>query len=178
MWKDPVWSKVISTGIIAGIAFLITYFAGWLPTFLTYVQTSWDWLFQSTSISHWVLIIISIPCLLVFLVVLLWIKSLMSSEESFESYTCDTFFGLKWRWSYLYQGKISTDEVHSFCSRCDHQIFPQNASAYQMAPLYKYDCPDCNHTIGTTEDNFDQLRHKVILKVQKNIRNGQWHKNA
>mgnify|MGYP000388442698 CR=1 FL=1 len=174
IWKDPVWSKVISTGIITSIGILISYLAGWLPIFLNFIKDIWAWLFQTTDIAHWLLILISIPCALVFYVVFLWLKSLSATEQSFESYISDNFFGLKWRWSYYYEGKISGDDVHCFCPSCDHQLFPQDASSYRVAPEFRYDCPDCGYSIGVIEDDYNQLRHKVILKVQKNIRTGKW----
>lgn len=174
MWKDPVWSKVISTGIISGIGILVTYLTGLLPTFLNFIKDIWSWLFQTTDISHWLLILISIPCALVFYVIFLWIKSLSTTEQSFKSCISDSFFGLKWRWSYCYEGNISDDDVYCFCPRCDHQLFPQDLSGYNFAPQFKYDCPDCGYSIGTIEDNYKQLRRKVILKVQKNIRTGEW----
>ncbi|MDQ7057191.1 MAG: hypothetical protein Q9N62_01465 [Ghiorsea sp.] len=151
MWKDPVWSKVISVGIITAMGFLISYFTGCWPTLITYLNNTWDWLFQTTSISNWLLICISIPCLLVLYVLMLWIKSLGEAEDNFQSYQSDTFFGLKWRWSYCY-GKILDDDVHCFCSSCDHQVFPQNVSSYQVVPRFKYDCPDCNNSIGVIEE--------------------------
>jgi hypothetical protein len=178
MWQDPVWSKVISTGIIATLGFLISYLAGWLPTFSIFIKNVWGWFFQISSIYNWVLVLVFIPCLLFFYVVMFWLKSLVSSNDSFQSYICDTFFDLKWRWSYYFEGKISIDDVHCFCPRCDHQVFPQDVSGYRVAPEFKYDCPDCHYSVGTREDNFVQIRQKVILKVQKNIRNGEWRGNA
>jgi len=178
MWKDPVWSKVISAGIIAGVGIMISYFAGWLPTLITSFKSAWSWLFLTTSISNWLLLLISIPCLLVLYVFMLWLKSLIEVEDNFQSYKSDTFFGLKWRWSYLYEGRISDDDVHCFCANCDHQVYSQDASSYSAVPKYNYDCPDCNNSIGNIDESLNQLKRSVILKVQKNIRNGQWQKNA
>ncbi len=174
MWKDPVWSKVISTGVIAGIGILITYLSVVFPTFLNFIKSIWAWLFQITDIAHWLLILISIPCVLVCCVIFLWLKSLLATEHSFQSYISDNFFGLKWRWFYNNEIEISDDDVHCFCPRCDHQLVPQDVSCYKVYPQFRYDCPDCGYSVGTISGNYKQLRHKVILKVQKNIRTGEW----
>lgn len=91
MWKDTVWSKITATGFIIAIGFLISYLAGWLPSVGIYLKSSWAWLFHTTDISNWLLILISIPCLLVLYIMVLWIKSLGSAEGNFQSYLSDTF---------------------------------------------------------------------------------------
>ena len=48
LWKDPVWSKVIATGLIALIASAGVYLLGWLPTLIDVLAKFWNFVIASS----------------------------------------------------------------------------------------------------------------------------------
>ena len=42
MWKDPVWSKVIATGIVGAGVYFISYLSNWFPNLKIYIPNTWD----------------------------------------------------------------------------------------------------------------------------------------
>ncbi len=174
IWKDPVWSVVISAGILALIASVSAYFSGAWPSIKSALTHAWLFITSNSSVPNWLIGIMLVPCLLFGYVLLAGVKEWVissGSEASFKNYTKDDFFGLRWMWRYS-NGRI--DNVHSLCPRCQYQIIPKGASCYGAAPRYDYTCDDCGYSIGTIEGYPEDLTRKVELKIQKALRTGEW----
>jgi hypothetical protein len=52
-WSDPVWSKVISAGIVAVLGFAVVWLGGLWPS----VKAGWSWLWRETPTSNWLLVV-------------------------------------------------------------------------------------------------------------------------
>jgi len=177
-WKDPVWSKVIAAGIIAVLGIGATYFAGLLPKIGILFLYIWNLLTGRTSLYNWLIIILSIPFIIIFIIIIAYLRDLIAGRNEsadslrFREYDSDIFYNLKWRW------KVSSDglpyDITSFCPKCDYQIIPQFASAFRVAPRYEFKCEDCGFYGGAFDGEYDELEQKVKLKIQKNLRTGKW----
>ena len=173
-WKDPVWSKVIATGILAAIASIGTYLFGVWPIICSAISRGWSFIAGSTPTPNWLLGLMSIPCILFIFALLANIRGRFSEIEptkTWKSYTRDNFFGLLWSWRYVGN---QIDNLHSLCPQCEYQILPRNASSYSAVPRYEYSCHDCCYSAGSFEGYPDELNQKVQLKIQKAVRTGQW----
>ncbi len=177
-WKDPVWSKVIAAGIIAVLGIGATYFAGLWPKIGILFSHVWNFFTGKTPLYNWLIIILSIPFIIIFIVIIAYLKDLIFGKNEsadslkFREYNSDIFYTLKWRW------KVGSDglpyDVTPFCPKCDYQIIPQFASAFRVAPRYEFKCEDCGFDGGSFEGEYDELEQKVKLKIQKNLRTGKW----
>lgn len=169
IWHDPVWSKVISVGIIA----LIGYFSGifyWISSFFTLI---YSWLINSVQIPYWLFFIL---ILFPLYAIVKFIKNLFKesdvSDNDFRNYHQDILFDIKWRWSFSSDGSIYN--VNSFCPKCDLQLYPTRISSFHMIDDIGFKCDDCNKILVTFEHDYETLEDKVIRTIQKNIRNGNW----
>ncbi|WP_413664871.1 hypothetical protein ACG1BZ_06285 [Microbulbifer sp. CNSA002] len=174
IWKDPVWSKVIATGILAVIASFGTYIFGVWPEIGSAFSQAWSFTIASTSTPNWLLALMAIPCILLIFSVLVEIKGKISASEptkTWKSYTRDNFLGLLWSWRYT-GNKIYN--LHSLCPQCEYQILPKDVSAFSAVPRYDYSCEDCGYSAGSFEGYPEDLLQKVQLKIQKGLRTGQW----
>lgn len=173
IWKDPVWSKVISAGILALIASVSAYFLGAWPTIKVALSQAWSFVLSSTSVPNWIIGIMAVPCLLLGYVILIGIKEWLIGESGvgFKNYTKDNFFDLLWVWRY---SGNEIDDLHSLCPRCQYQILPKDAASFAAVPRYEYTCDDCGYFVGFIEGYPDELHQKVKLKIQKSLRTGEW----
>lgn len=179
LWKDPVWSKVIATGILALLAYVGAYLLGLLPAIVDFFVRLWSFLIASSSLPNWLIAIMAIPCLMLGWALLVELKDRMSNEDSepvnWKSYKKDNFFGLLWVWGY---SGNRIDGLHSLCPNCEYQILPRNVSAYAVVPRFECICDDCGCSAGSFEGDPRELLYKVELKIQKEVRTGNWVKKV
>jgi len=174
VWKDPVWSKVIATGILAILVSVGTYFLDFWPSIKVALNNSWSFIFSSTYVPNWLVGIMTLLCVLFIYAILIELKGNPPKEElekTFKYYTKDSFLGLLWCWRYAGN---QIDNLHSLCPHCEYQILPKNSSSYSAAPGYEYSCDDCGYSAGLIEGYPENLNQKVKLKIQKTIRTEQW----
>lgn len=177
LWKDPVWSKVIATGVIALLAYTGAYLLGLLPTIIAFVIQSWGFVTASSSVPNWLIGIMAIPCLMLCWELVVELKCRItpdaSEQVSWKSYQRDNFFGLLWAWRY---SGNSIEGLHSLCPNCEYQVLPRDASAFEAVPRFECKCDDCGYSAGSFEGEPRELLHKVELKIQKELRTGNWIK--
>lgn len=175
LWRDPVWSKVIASGLVATLVAAVAYFRGLWPAIGRSFAGGWIWLSGSTSLNNWLLLLLSTCTGIVILLlgVLAWAalgarSDKDSSRSGWRSYTEDTFMGLKWRWGFSSDGEII--HIVPFCARCDYQIRPVIRREYQ-GDTTTYPCEDCGHSVGPFDDRPSGVESQVARKIQKRIRN-------
>ncbi len=180
IWKDPVGSKVIAAGIIASLAGLITYFTGLWPTICSWSLKIKDFIFTSSSVPHWLIGIMAIPCILLIVSLMSQLFEFLKKKQSqlpWSTYNKDIFWGVEWHWSYDQNGNIN--RILSFCPKCNFQLIePIHNSAYDSVVRFNYFCEECKYK--GEEFNFypDEIKQKVTLKIQKNIRTDEWKNTA
>jgi hypothetical protein len=167
VWKDPVWSKVIAAGILLGIPVLVAYATNSWTIIGNFLTSMWHWLFETDTSPNWVLIPAGILGILALVLLILKLKSQFSQIKYLDSYTCDDFYNLKWRWSFGFS--YSIDTIQSFCPECDHQLVGLRVPSHNHSHHW-YDCPDCDFRSEEYKFTPDVLHKKVILKIQKNMR--------
>lgn len=171
-WKDPVWSKVISYGIIGVIGIISGYIMGWLPfiksLLLDGFSTIWKYISSSTLTPNWLLIVLGvITTLFIVLIAILVISSFKRSSVNYTEYTSDNFYKFKWAWSYI-GGTVNN--IYSLCPKCNYEISPSTCG-FNLS--YGY-CEECGYETGRQHVARSEIERKVLLKIHKNIRNGDW----
>ena len=172
LWKDPVWAAVIATGITALLGVVGTYVLGLWPAISNWASDAWKFITVSTPVSNWILGVLGLCTALAILAVVAGVWTSVSGRRSpLTSYTTDTFFGLRWRWIYM-GGTI--DRLHTFCPKCDFQVFPLNASSYRAVDRIAFRCDGCGEELGSFDENYESLESKATRLVQLKLRKGTW----
>jgi|SRR5690554_576713 len=175
LWKDPVWSKVIATGILAFLAYAGAYLLGLLPAIFALLPQAWIFLKASSSVPNWLILIITIPCILFGCALAIELKNRVTIEGTepvnWNAYQRDNFFGLLWSWKY--SGNC-IEGLHSLCPNCEYQVLPRDVRSYAIVPHFECKCDDCGYSAGEFEGQPRELLQKVELKIQKELRTGNW----
>lgn len=175
IWNDPVWSKVISTGIVGAFALGLSYFLDWWPVLGAYLTTALTFASDKSLIPNWLiglLILAALPAVAI-IATLVWqaVSPRAAESISWQSYTSDFFMGLRWRWCYAGDYMI---DFRTFCPHCDFQVHPENVSAYRVVDRIAFHCESCNTHLGTFDESYRSLENKAERFAQQKIRNGKW----
>lgn len=177
IWGDPVWSKVIAAAILGMFAVVVSYLAGWWPTFATFVREAISFAAADTPVTNWLLgllILCSIGGLLLFGIAL-WPVIFPGSggKASFRvGYREDNFFGIRWRWSYDTDGDIA--RLVPFCPGCDLQIQSQYVNGFREPERIAYRCEDCGALLHEFNMPQEDVEGRIIRLIHKKIRTGSW----
>lgn len=172
IWADPVWSKVISTVIIAvpGSAAL---WAGW-TTFLTWINACIAFLGNATAVPNWLLAIGVILSLIAlgsgFLLAAIALRGAVNPSPN--TYRRDYFIGMVWRWRYGIDNRVY--DIVPFCPHCDFQIIPRRANAYQAVDCLVFECEHCGRFNTTINESWDDIERQVERRIHLKLRNGEW----
>lgn len=176
IWHDPVWSKVIAGFILAVGAIAASYFFDWWPMIGELVAQCYAFVLASTYVPNWLLFILGLLILPLGIIfgVIVWQKVFtpQAIAPSWQNYTTDFFFGLRWRWTYGGGGQIH--DVHTFCPHCDFQVYPQDVSSYRFIDHIAFHCESCNRRLGEFQESFGSLESKTKRFIQQKLRNGTW----
>jgi hypothetical protein len=172
IWKDPVWSVVIATGIIAAFAAVSNYFLGWWTGVIAQLKKSWHFMQYTTPLPNWLIGILIFGAIAAISILLIKFKATPSKAITPKSYKDDIFFDIHWRWICDSFGGIH--DLSSFCQICDYQIYPRNIVGYAAAGDHiVYICEECQKTIHDFDVGLSvaAIEDRVIRLIQKNLRN-------
>jgi hypothetical protein len=171
VWRDPVGSKVIATGIIGLLLTLTTFAFNLWTDVLLLLKFAWSFISSNTSTPNSLLILMAIPCIL-FLRAIFY--SLIKKEIKTTAYIKDHFEGLNWSWGYQKENIIN---LHCLCPKCQYQIIPKGEYQYpNPSVLLKYTCEECGYQMPTISLEQYEFEGKIRLKIQQKIRTGAWIK--
>lgn len=173
IWTDPVWSKVIATGICA---LLVTAF-GWWGDLWAYVGAGWRYLTASVEVPRWLVGALSSWAVFNLLgsIARRVAASTATPAEDWSSYLSDEFFGMRWRWG-LSEGLPY--QVSPFCLNCDYQLDPQNVSSYHAIEAICFQCDHCGRTSARFDESWHSLERRVKRSIEQKLRTGTWQKTG
>jgi hypothetical protein len=178
IWKDPVWSKVIATGIIGMLVFIADHYLNILSKLQNFANITFAYINSSTEIKNWLLLIMSLCSLLVgiFLIALIWNLFFSKKEQiGWKSYQSDNFYGLEWHWEYNMFTE-EPEELYTLCPNCKYQLFPDEHQ--YPTPILKYHCENCHTQFPTINLLYSNLKHKIILNIQQKLRTGAYRQST
>jgi hypothetical protein len=185
VWHDPVWSKVISGLILSALAWAGIHF-GWWTVVSKVARSAARWVFAlltgTSPIPHWLIGLAGFMVLLAFVILGLAVAATHSGSESafariippppWLSYTTDTFYKVRWRWTYRAGGEMTVPVC--FCPRCDCQLVAHNRGRVPGMDTTAFHCPACDGYIHEVDKPIDYIEQTVALFIQKKIRNNTW----
>lgn len=160
---------------MAAVGTVGTYLLGLWPGIASWLCSAWNWLFRATSVSNWLLTLLSLLAMAILLPLGFAARSLLNDRETSDShwsnYTEDKFFGLCWRWKYG-DGEISN--LYTFCPYCDYQVFFHVASPFGGVTKIGFHCDSCGRNLGEFDESYLNLESKTRRFIQRKLRNGTW----
>jgi len=183
IWKDPVWSKLIVLLFVALAGVISNHYIDWWNSCKSFISNFYIYLRETSEIQNWILILVSLIASLFILLILMKLlyKIFVKKQEekpSYQNYLSDTFFNIKWHWKQDVwgMGVEPIYDMYTLCSNCEYQIYPQEKlDAYNPGKYtVSFYCEHCNTTYKDIPFSFNELKHKVILKIQHKLRTGTW----
>lgn len=176
-WSDPVWSKVISAGILAIIAGVWVIFAQYYPAALSAYETVRKVALDSTPVPNW-LLVLGAPILGLLLIKVVPKKKALEkpSDPEWRQYTKDRFMGLDWTWSWSSTNQITN--VHSLCPNCKCQIDARYEGRRPNESAYRFDCDLCGFKAEPQVGKYAEIERKVVRLAEQEIRTNTWPRVA
>ena len=179
LWKDPVWSKVIASTVIAAAVAVFAYLRGLLPWVTASASNIGQWLSSTTLVTNWVLVLVGVLATLAALSIAAILLALLSpnrdapnASTQWRNYRSGAFFDLRWRWQYENDGTVS--DLHPYCLNCDYQIRPIIEESWAEPSKTLFPCDDCGQSVGPLVGSIYDIKSQVTRKIQKHLRNGTW----
>jgi hypothetical protein len=88
-------------------------------------------------------------------------------EPFWEVYTEDTFFSLRWKWTYT--DKKEPQDIDVFCPRCDTPL-TEKADQYWV----DFACGPCGNDLKRIRGNWKSICATVKKDIQRKISSGEW----
>jgi hypothetical protein len=176
IWHDPVWSKVISALIVAGLGLLVTYFKWWPPIWGGIVAAI-NFILSDIQIPIWlfaILLVIALGALI--LALFIFIMSMRTETAPHHRYTQDDFVEMRWRWNYGDAGYIY--DVVPFCPNCDMQVYGRPVNTYGVMDRIRFECDSCHTYLGEHDKSWLELEDWIKRLIQKNIRTGNMNQSS
>lgn len=130
IWKDPVWSKVISAGIISLFIYISSsYFFG-LEKIFDYIYFI---LFKEITLTIWLIIILILSIIIIMVLIVIFVsfitnfKNKIISTYTFESWTYKKA-DLYWKWKKDILKNTSHIDFEKFLMLC-----PKNECRYELS---------------------------------------------
>jgi hypothetical protein len=178
----PGFFDEVSRRVVAGIicAIILGAASCFLPGVGDWLSGMWDvvckwvkwFLVQHVAVPLWglVLIPLAIPAMTI---VFRWLRRRF--RPTYESYTEDTFEGIRWRWKYSF-GKVTNLNAH--CPECGlhmgvkllqpAEAFLVGSMVHEKPEQLAYICEDCD--IERPMEGSDQYFHDLVKRrILKNI---------
>lgn len=177
IWKDPVWSKIIATGLLTLFGVISAYFFNMWPSIKLVCVEGFHYFFSESEIPNWLIAIMGGCTAIVVVVLLIIVKEKImpdSIDKTWKSYTRDNFFGLEWHWTFGSNGG-EIYKLYSCCARCQYQVFPQDVSSYVTVDVISYKCDSCGSEVGPFHESHDEVESKVRRFIQQKLRTGSWN---
>jgi hypothetical protein len=169
IWADPVWSKVISVGIIALISTAFVYFQGWFPNI-------GHWIILYSQVPNWLIIIL---CILAFWKIIgtaiNFIHRQKSQAHPWKSFRKAKIDGIVWHWDYTQFNSIDEQSILPCCPKCDYELYIESNSYFSLV------CKCCNKTIRDfpsmekgkkpyAEESFDVFMIHIKREIERRLR--------
>lgn len=192
IWHDPVWSKVIATGLCVAIPWVVNrlfHWWSWSALFIKFenaLRKGWAFALSTSPTPHW---LIGLAGLVIILFIAVLVSALMPTARSEEqilpigrsagldqpawhAYTTDTFYKVRWRWTYENSGQATIPVC--FCPRCNCQLVVHNLGQMTGMDTSGFYCVSCDKYVEKIDKSLDEVEQGVTLLIQKNPRNGTW----
>jgi hypothetical protein len=170
IWSDPVWSKVIATGICVVLGYVLLRLGGWETILWNAVTAAWAYSTASMTVPRWVVVIVGGWSLLT-LGLAVAARLRPAPTENWLSYQEDELFGLVWRWKLTDSGRPY--RLCVFCPACDLQLDPV-CDDFAYDPVTSFRCKCGQAGPWQFRESWDSFENHIEKTIQQKLRNGTW----
>ncbi|MGM3274764.1 hypothetical protein [Ralstonia sp. 24A2] len=183
IWKDPVWSKVISVAIIAATGSFWAHYEGYFTWATTQAGLAAVWAFLNAEIYMtrllllpWVAVSGATGALYMRAHLTRVNGTKLPASEAVatveqKSYLTDVLFGFKWRWKAARSGVVY--DIKMYCPLCDYELLP-TAFEGAVGAKMRCRCAKCDYYAETPYPT--ELIQNVKLEVERKLRTGEWER--
>lgn len=128
VWDDPVWSKVIASGIVAAGGFVLTSIAALFCEVLLYNAFMSILKFE---IQLWIIIVIAVVILMTYQV---YLRFIVKRDFAFLSFTSGKYQGRNWKWTWVKNaksGRYLLGEIILMCPNCHIGVLKMLYTSYK-----------------------------------------------
>jgi hypothetical protein len=179
IWRDPVWSKVISAAIIAITVSAGTFvLARWSGPFSNALSATWAYVVGDAVIPRWMLAGICAWAVaasyVLYLVALITkeSKAVQKSQITWTSYVEDEFLNLRWRWQINSSARVFS--LTAYCVSCDMELTDTSDGFGFGDQTTIFECANCNKPEIRFDEPIYEVKSRVTKLIQLAARNGSW----
>lgn len=189
VWKDPVWSKIISTVIGAAGVAIWARIQGFLTVTTMQHATAvvWNFLTDDYNKPRWIIIFGNVlfaagGALLMWYrmnnkvdVLLAHLEKLQRASEAVRPtsgpYLTDVIFGFRWRWK-IAEKSGEAYGLRMYCPKCDYEL-EADAFQYRYGDTMYCECDSCIYSADIPTEDPAIFQNRVKLEVERRIRTGE-----
>lgn len=167
IWKDPVWSKIIASGVIALLVWLLSK----VKLIKQYFMSGVDFLLSQTSLPNW-LLLFSFSISTIFII---WLILDFRASKMPNKYIRDHIEGLDWEWKY-YGSKIT--DLKPLCPKCKHEILERQVQQFGHShfPKHEFFCEGCGYFLAINDNPVYEFYSRINRHIERKIRTKEWLK--
>lgn len=162
-WPAPAQGKVIVPLIIAVL--VAAYFMGLWSLLGGWFTALWYLLAESTLVPNWLLGIFALCAIIVAGLLGAALRPARQSRQPSQIHAQDTFFNIKWRWSYDASGGIR--ELTPYCRHCDHQLVLKNVGGHRALDRYEVRCDQCGSLACELDCSVEEFEGRVLRRIDQ-----------
>ncbi len=177
--KHPIRNLIVFP-VIAGLilAGLLYFIPKLLAFVLSTISTIWNYLLSRTFLPN------SLLCLLVVLAIPTVLNltryffrnkiQKASNEPSIKSYTTDNIFGMTWKWSFITEHNMPSQNLWCFCPNCSNRLVHSSSYDNHMRLTTIFSCENCNFHSNSFRGDRDDVLGTVRRAVERKVTTGEW----
>ncbi|CAN7314218.1 hypothetical protein LJR029_005493 [Caballeronia sp. LjRoot29] len=185
IWKDPVWSKVISAVILLALAYGAHLAGITLDGVWAAALSSARYFVEPVALARWLLWLWIMFTAAVFSIVALRIYIFATEKPvqapppkrtaslPHQAYVTDMFFKFRWRWKTAASGEVW--DISMYCPACDQQLVTSDFETYRYREFHCV-CSHCKYTAEVDGSSPFDMENKIKLAAERKIRTGEWEK--
>ncbi len=152
-----------------------------IPKFFAFtvntISTVWRYLLSKTLLPNsflFLLVVLAVPTIVNLAKSLFRSRALQSNEPNISSYKTDNFLGTTWKWSYITDRDMPTDDLWCFCPNCANRLVYSTDIDVHMNKHTMFICENCGFKSAPLKGDRHDVFGMVARAVERKVTTGEW----
>ncbi len=155
--------RFVAAGAI--VILVAGYFLGLWSEVGGWLSDLWYFLSASTLVPNWLLGIFAVCAIVVAGLMGAGLRPTRHVRRPSPISTQDSFFNIRWRWSYDASGGVQDLTPH--CLRCGNRLVLQDVGNTRRADRYECRCDRCGAVACEIDCSIEEFESRVLHKIQE-----------
>ena len=155
--------KRVAAAIIVVLA--VGYVIGLWSLLGEWLGALWYLLAASTLVPNWLLGIFAMCAIIIAGMLGASLRPTRQAAPPAQVHAQDTFFNIKWRWSYDEQARVQ--KPTPYCLRCDHPLVMKNVGSYGSVDRYECRCDHCGALACEIDCSLEEFERRVLQRIDQ-----------